>query len=238
MNHDNDMVGAYVLDALSLEEREQFETHLAGCAECQAEVAELRQVVDVLPLALEPAEPPLILRDRIMQEAGEGFQPQAALRVVPGMKSAPRGRLIVSLLATAAAVVIAALGAWNLALRTNGNGAQQQFVAAMARGNPVVTVQRTGAAPGASASLVRATKSAYLVVSGLPPSASSKVYQVWYMHGTTPHSAGTFRYSSGTKVVALPGSSGYNLAAVTIEPGPRGSPSPTGPKVLLGKLSA
>ena len=65
-DHEVDQVGAYVLDALDPEERAAFENHLRGCSMCQAEVAELRQVVDVLPLAADVAEPPSALRGRIM----------------------------------------------------------------------------------------------------------------------------------------------------------------------------
>lgn len=52
--------GAYVLGALSAQERDSFEIHLAGCAECQARVGEVQGVAGLLAAvpteALEPIE--------------------------------------------------------------------------------------------------------------------------------------------------------------------------------------
>lgn len=45
----HDAVGAYVLDALTDDERNVFEAHIRSCAACQREVAELSQVVGLLP---------------------------------------------------------------------------------------------------------------------------------------------------------------------------------------------
>jgi hypothetical protein len=49
----HDAVGAYLLDALTEDERAEFEAHLATCAACQYEVGELSSVVGLLPLVLE-----------------------------------------------------------------------------------------------------------------------------------------------------------------------------------------
>ena len=56
--HDSDLVGPYVLDALEPDEREAFDVHLKTCASCRAEVAQLSQVVNVLPLTCDSVEPP------------------------------------------------------------------------------------------------------------------------------------------------------------------------------------
>ena len=45
----HDAVGAYLLDALAEDERRAFAAHLAGCADCQREVAELAPAVGALP---------------------------------------------------------------------------------------------------------------------------------------------------------------------------------------------
>jgi hypothetical protein len=65
----HELLAAYMLDALSPEERTAFETHLAGCAECSQRLPELRRVADLLPNALivPPSELPdaypFLLRD-------------------------------------------------------------------------------------------------------------------------------------------------------------------------------
>ena len=240
---EQELIGAYVLDALAPEERRAFERHLETCSACRSEAQKLRQVVDVLPLAVEQVEPPTSLGDRI-RAAVEAETP--ALHVVQGTAS-PRHRRFSTgqkLLALAAAILIVALGAWNVRLqqqlheRDTALAFQRQVAAAIASGAAVSRLPGTGPAPRASAALVQPAngKPAYLLVQGLRPPPSNKLYEVWLIRGTVPHSAGTFRaQGSAPHVVQLPvASTGYSLAAVTIEPGLMSQP--TGPKVLVGKI--
>jgi hypothetical protein len=93
-------LGAYVLGALSLEERRQFEEHLDGCALCTAELAEFAEIPalldrvrpeDLQPLAVTPSPE---LFDRVA----------AAARATPERTSHTRRWLLV------AAAVLALLG--------------------------------------------------------------------------------------------------------------------------------
>jgi anti-sigma-K factor RskA len=67
----DDLIGAYLLDALSEEERDAFEAHLRESEAARREVAHLRPVVDLLPLALEPAAG---------ESGDEGVAPSPGLR--------------------------------------------------------------------------------------------------------------------------------------------------------------
>lgn len=59
------LAGAYALDALSDEEREQFEAHLSDCDDCQAEVASFRDTAAMLGAGVaEPA--PERMRSRVL----------------------------------------------------------------------------------------------------------------------------------------------------------------------------
>lgn len=60
-----EQLGAYAFDDLSPDERALVRDHLAGCAECRAELAELRAALAALPLELDEMIPPPGLRDRI-----------------------------------------------------------------------------------------------------------------------------------------------------------------------------
>jgi anti-sigma factor RsiW len=251
--HDDisDMVGAYVLDALSLDERTGFEEHLKGCAQCQLEVAELQQVVDVLPLAVDLSEPPSSLRDRILNVVAFVDDPRPQLASVPGeapprmvratVRSAVRAREI--WLATAAAIIIAGLVSWNVVLQSSKNqqsAYQRDVVVALATGARVSAMQGTTYAPGATASLVQPRSgSPYLIVAGLPRPSSGRLFEVWFVHDSVPRPAGVFTYSgSGAVVIPLPISSrGYSLTAVTDELQPGGK-QPKGPQVLTGRLTA
>ena len=66
MTHDEaeQLLGAYALDATSVEEREQVEAHLAGCPRCQAEVASHREVTAMLAVGLG-GEAPAGLWDKV-----------------------------------------------------------------------------------------------------------------------------------------------------------------------------
>lgn len=71
--HLSESAAAYAIGALDPSERTTFETHLAGCDACRAEVASLREVVGHLPLALPVTRAPnhARLRNRILREARE-----------------------------------------------------------------------------------------------------------------------------------------------------------------------
>lgn len=56
--------GAYALDALDDDERARFEAHLAGCADCQEEVASLGEAAALL--GTEPMAPPPAVRDAVL----------------------------------------------------------------------------------------------------------------------------------------------------------------------------
>lgn len=246
----HDLVGAYVLDALSPEEQRVFEAHLRTCPSCRQEVAQLRPVVDVLPLALDAVEPPAELGARIIAAARAdvpGGRPAVLLGGgTPPSQARTWGTSV--WLSAAAAVLIVALGLWNLRLQSQMHNMQtadafrQDVLSAVARGATVSPVAGTPTMPGATAALVqpRGNAPAYLIVRGMPPPPAGKVYEMWFMRSGKAYPAGTFGTGgTGTSVFQLSGpATGSALAAVTMEPGPSGGPTPTGPKVLIGKIKA
>jgi hypothetical protein len=157
-----------------------------------------------------------------------------------------------TLVAIAAALLIAALGIQNLRLQQRIDNQdqtaalQQQVTLALANGAVQSHIPGTKAAPGASATLVQPihAHTAYFIVTGLKASPSNRIYQLWLVKtnkkGLLPRSAGIFTYSgSGATIVKVPLSSqGYPLAAVTLERCPKGCGAPHGPMYLLGKISA
>ena len=66
VRHQDD-VGAYLLGALNDLERQAFERHLRGCAECQEELARLRPAADALPGSVQQFEPPARLKASLME---------------------------------------------------------------------------------------------------------------------------------------------------------------------------
>ncbi|OAB45743.1 anti-sigma factor [Paenibacillus antarcticus] len=61
-----DWADMYVLGGLDAVDTVEFEAHLQTCVACQDQVQELREVVDLLPLAVEEVQPPEGMRTRIL----------------------------------------------------------------------------------------------------------------------------------------------------------------------------
>lgn len=244
----HDLVGAYVLDALSPAETRAFQEHLHSCPECQVEVRQLQEAVGTLPLAVDMIEPPADLFARI-RDTIEHERP--ALKPITGGRPTPRRPVPWSYLelavAAAAAVLIVALGAWNIHLQSqiskDQTALQYQHAISQAilNGGHVSTIPGTAVAPGATAALVQPPHPgpSYLIVKGLPDLASNRVYEVWLVKPSkSPVPAGVFSSgSTGVQIWQLSKSArGFPVTAVTEEPGPRGSRVPRGPKVLAGAV--
>ncbi len=106
---------AFVLGALSEEERREFEEYLASHPERQAEIGELGAVAGLLALAPREQEPPPELRRRIMDTVeAEAVRPRASRRSwlawVAELLSAR------NLALGAAALLVIGLFSWNMVL--------------------------------------------------------------------------------------------------------------------------
>jgi len=80
----------YALDALTGEERREFETHLQTCLECTAELLTLRPAADAIAQTVPQLDPRPELRDRVLSSvlgekrtAMSAAAPAPATRVVP-----------------------------------------------------------------------------------------------------------------------------------------------------------
>ena len=99
----NANAAAYVLGSLDADERRAFESHVAECGECAAEVASLRSVTGALAAAVPQVTPRAELRDRVLaQTAGQsganpsGSPGEPALRQAQGAPSSSRGGRLAS----------------------------------------------------------------------------------------------------------------------------------------------
>jgi anti-sigma factor RsiW len=236
-----DTVAAYLLGALPEDEAGRFEAHLAQCPGCRDDIASLRPVVDVLPAAAPPAEPPAELRGRLMaavraeaellQAAGPSADKPAPLpKSTPPWRERLLGRR--PLLAGAMALVLALAAGYGLraAVESGGN----------APAGVTRTVQAQVTFPHASARVIVRHGVATLVVTGLPAPPAGKIYQVWLERpGVTapaPTNAlfGVDHHGAGH--TSVPSISGVKEVLVTAEPD-GGSPAPTENPVIIAPLS-
>ena len=65
----SELVPAYVLDVLDVEDRERFDAHVGSCARCAEDVRSYREAVADLADAVVPATPPPDLGARILERA-------------------------------------------------------------------------------------------------------------------------------------------------------------------------
>jgi anti-sigma-K factor RskA len=78
--HVVESAGAYALGALTPEEAQEVEMHVAFCAQCREEIAELGGVASLLPLAAAPSEPSEELKRRILAASKDEDKADAILR--------------------------------------------------------------------------------------------------------------------------------------------------------------
>lgn len=245
-----DLIPAYVLDALDDADRKRVEEHLPQCANCRRLVEEYQPVVDWMSFAAEQVEPRAELKYRVLA-ATAPHRPQAAPAPTFGSRLAGLVSTLFRSPAFAAAtlVLVLAFGVWNLALQSqisqqSAELAQQRDllqVLAYSNGEPR-QLQGTDAAVQAVGRLYgSSTDSTFVVVTyDLPQLPAGKVYQLWLIDPAGKRtSGGTFtvdHQGRGWLFSHAPLKLGdYRAVGVTVEP-LGGSPGPTGAKMLGGNL--
>ncbi|WP_435122619.1 anti-sigma factor [Amycolatopsis thermoflava] len=241
MNPDVHMLtGAYALDALDELERRRFEEHLAGCADCEREVAELRATTARLGAAVSET-PPATLRGRVLRDVREVRQEP------PGRRAPTRGSRswTTRFLAAAAVIAIAvAAVAGVLAVRADRQleTAQAQYAAVtqLLAAPDVQTLDGADAGIPGEARMVMSPSQdrAMLMMTGMPDQPAEVTYQAWTIDAAGPHPAGVMGHAGTTGApLMLAGLTGVRTVAVTIEPA-GGSEQPTSAPVVLFTMPA
>lgn len=256
-------IAAYALNALDAAEARALEQHLSTCADCRAELADLRRVVGGIGLSAIAEEPPADLRAKVVNRA-EAQLARGTRSSRSSTSDRPSSSAIVPWMVAAASIaLVAATGFYAMMQRQQVVGALNGKAAADARVSSLqrqingltervavlsaadaVTIKLAGQpdAPRATASVVMSpTKGMVLSAMNLPQLAAGKIYQLWVVTKSAPVSIGTFEVAAdgsvtGTMPLTAGASTDPVAVAVTIEPA-GGVPSPTGPKVLVGLLA-
>lgn len=218
-----DELAAYLLGALEPGGAAALEQHLAGCEECRTEFEWLRPAVQVLPEAVDPAEPSAGLRTRIMGEIEADAKATHAATAVgwrwrsPGLRPLA-GLAVVALLAAAVA---------GYAIRDGGEG-----------GSDAATVA-VGKPPAVTAEMVREGDSGTLQLANLHQLPADEVLQAWVQRGKRVESARTLFVpnADGTATAVIDDMDGVDAVMVTAEPR-GGSEQPTGEPIVAVELSS
>ena len=210
----HELTAGYALDALEPDERQAYEEHLAGCAQCQEDLASFWEVTGALALAATGPEPPPELRDRIVAAARAETQ-----TVVPFRPRRQRPRQILGAVAAIAAVALVALGWWAISLHgslddTRSALNEQRMVAGVLADS---SAQRVSLAAGSGA-LVNGADGSVLVVDGLKAAPAGHTYEVWVVRkGMAPASSGLFAGGAHSVVLVRHGVATGDVVAVTLE---------------------
>jgi anti-sigma-K factor RskA len=215
-----DAAAAYALGALEEHEVAAFEEHLAGCAQCRAEVTTMRKAVSSLGSAAPPASPPVGLRDRVMAEVQNEATAQPTRR--PRRVGAPawlRPGVALGAMAAAAAVAL-------VVVLTTGGGSSTHTFAGIVH------------AQGASVSLRESSSGAQLRVARLPAPPAHRIYQVWLRRAASAPIPTHALFATTTGSVTLPRNlAGVQEVLVTAEPRPSGSLAPTRAPIIVVHLT-
>jgi anti-sigma-K factor RskA len=235
-----DSVSAWVLGAVDEQEAESIRAHVEGCSSCREVEVRLRRVVGALPLAADEVTPPPRLRERVLAAATASRRTSTTTTRVPIRRPRPQDRPRRQLpripaYAVAAIAVIALLSGVVLDRSTYGPPIPPTQVARF-------TLTGHQGMSGAQANVVDLLGDGLALVDfrGLPQLAAGRVYEVWLIRsGGKAEAAAVFvPDSNGTKVVLVNRSlSGYAVMAVTDEPGPEGSTTPSQQPQLYGNVS-
>ena len=184
MEHDDvhELAAGYVLGALEEHERRTFESHLGRCSACRVQVASLGDAATALAYATEGAEPPMALRERVLQAARR----EQGAAVIP-FRQRLRARPVWAAASAAAAAVAIGVGAWAMLDAGGSPAARAQKLALQGRVG-TLTVSGSG--------------HAVLAVQNLAPPPLGHVYEIWVIADGKPSPDSVFR--RGGVLVTVP----------------------------------
>ncbi len=236
------LTGAYALHALSDEEREVFERHLAGWEACAQETAELSATAARLGLAVS-VEPDRETRGRVLRRITAVRQETPVESPAPRSgRAVLRARLLSRWALAACLAAAAALGGtavWQhqraesaLAQAHRAEQGTEEISAVLAA--PDARTRPVMLPGGATGTVVvsHGRDQAVFVVAGMAEAPAGKVYQLWFDDGGTMRSAGLMNPDRTDQTVLLRGlwtaprawGSPSNPRAARSSPRPRRSP--------------
>ncbi len=189
------LVGAYVMDAVTEQDRASFERHLAGCDTCRTEVRGMREAAARLAAAAE-VRPRAELRELTMMAAARTRQLPPARGPDPAARRGLAGLPWRTWLPRAAVALAAVFAVLAVGMGTVMTGAEQRLDQAQGRSHavavvlaePDVTMLTAPVTTGGSATVVMSHRASSLVftAAGLPALPQARSYQLWVMGRPAP----------------------------------------------------
>lgn len=193
--HPLDLLAELALGVLSEDEAADVRSHLANCAGCTAELAQMERVALLLPLAVDDIVPEPSVKVGLLDRIAAEPRP---IRVLPS--SRPRWQWVMAAAAAAAVLLVSGgvVGASLFGGSTSDGESERQasLVQAFAQGTASSSHGEQG---GASVTLVRALghRDAFVWVENLPVLPAGKAYQAWFIRDGKAEPSTVFRGGSG-----------------------------------------
>lgn len=222
--------GAYVLDALSDQERADFKVHLRRCPACRDEVDSLREVTPLLAETVSTPPPPA-LREAVLAAAATTRQEAPVVEAGDVRPLRQRVRRHWVALAAAAALVVGGGITWQVVDQVTTSVTDEVMAAPDARSWETTT------ADGGTVRVVRSERmgKAVLQVEGLAAPDSGHAYQAWLQDASGAMSpAGVMSTTDGEMVLEGDVDAALGVG-LSVEPA-GGSAQPTTDPVALVEL--
>jgi anti-sigma-K factor RskA len=244
---DDDLTGAYALDALSHDERAAFERRLETSESLRTEAGELVDTAAQLGLAVPAEAPPASLKADLMAQIAQlpqlpADEPVRSAATSPAELKAQtrwyrRPAVALAAAAAAAALVIGGGVVADIAART---GVQQEQADQLAALNAADDVQRvtTAVDGGGTATLVYSVElaSSAVILDGVAALPDDRIYELWYIDESGPRPAGLMDVGTAAsddwRVLDGAFSAG-DAVGVTVEPAGGSDQPTTDPIVVL-----
>lgn len=233
------LTGAYVLDAVSDDERQTFERHLTDCDACRQEVAELRETATRLGAAVATPPPPR-LKASVLAQVRDTRQLPPEAPVIPLRR--PRSPWALRLSAAAAVVLLAVSGVLAVLLvqathPDDNTDTQAVAIAEILRSGDAQVVNQGDPSTGRMTALMsKSANRMLLLTSDLPAAPNGKDYQAWTIGEAATKSAGLIQPQSGKAALEVPGIDAAQLVGITLEPA-GGSDQPTQKPIMTFEVT-
>jgi anti-sigma-K factor RskA len=241
--------GAYAVDALDDDEREQFEQHLAVCPECRAEVRSFSETAALIA-GTEAETPPPSLRDSVLSGIAS-TRPLPPETPEPSPESTPddtseaaaaavrprRRRTFPLLVAASVALILVGLGIFGGVRLLQNDGSSSQDLADQVLNAPDAVSSTQTLAGGGELTIVRSEslERAVMIGQDVPAPEAGTTYQLWLQQpGKGMVSAGLMPDAEEPTVLAGNAATA-KAAAVSVEPD-GGSEQPTSDPIALFPL--
>jgi anti-sigma-K factor RskA len=233
------LTGAYVLDAVSADERQVFERHLTDCDACRQEVAELRETATRLGAAVATPAPPR-LKASVLAQVRDTRQLPPEAPVVPLRRPGSPWALRLSAAAAVVLLVVSGVLATLLVQATHPDENTDQQAVAIAQllraGDAQVVNQGDQATGRMTAVMSLSQNKMLLLTNDLPNAPSGKDYQAWTIGKEATKSAGLIKPSDGDASLEVPGIDSAQQVGITIEP-EGGSDQPTQAPIMAFQIA-